>query len=157
MKTPILGTSKKLIPRFIGPYRVTKVNSNKTVEIREGPGKQSQLVHINRLKPLCESMIWGDLPGIPFVDVVNELPSTVPLVSSPLPIIPEEPLPPATDEDLMNFDDSVIPPRPPTPPCSPTLVTLHNSPVDPSTPSPDTRPPRRAGLRPWNLLKQVNP
>ena len=37
MKTPILRTSKKLIPRFIGPYRVTKVNDNKTVEIREGP------------------------------------------------------------------------------------------------------------------------
>ena len=157
MKTPILGTSKKLIPRFIGPYRVTKVHSNKTVEIRENPGKQTQLVHINRLKPLCESMIWGDLPSIPFVDVVNELPITVLLVSSPLPIIPEEPLPPATDEDLMNFDDLVVPPRPPTPPCSPTLVAPHNSPVDPSTPSPDTRPPRRAGLRPWNLLKQVNP
>jgi hypothetical protein len=157
MKTPILGTSKKLIPRFIGPYRVTKVNSNKTVEIRESPGKQTQLVHINRLKPLCESMIWGDLPGIPFVDVMNELPITFPLVSSPLPIIPEEPLPPATDEDLMNFDDPVIPPQPPTPPCSPTLVAPPSSPVDPSTPPPDTRPPRRAGLRPWNLLKQVNP
>nr|CAH0100120.1 unnamed protein product [Daphnia galeata] len=148
MKTPILGSR---------PYRVTNVNSNKTVEIRESPGKQTQLVHINRLKPLCESMIWGDLPGIPFVDVMNELPITVPLVSSPLPIIPEEPLPPATDEDLMNFDDPVIPPQPPTPPCPPTLVAPPSSPVDPSTPPPDTRPPRRTGLRPWNLLKQVNP
>jgi hypothetical protein len=102
-------------------------------------------------------MIWGDLPGIPFVDVVHELPITFPLVSSPLPIIPEEPLPVATDEDLMNFDDPVIPPRPPTPPCSPILVAPSSSPVDPSTPPPDTRSPRRAGLRPWNLLKQVNP
>ena len=88
---------------------------------------------------------------------MNELPITVPLVSSPLPIIPEEKRPPATDEDLMDFDDPVIPQRPPTPPCSPTLVALPSSPVDPSTPPPDTRPPRRAGLRPWNLLKQVNP
>jgi hypothetical protein len=157
VKTLILRTSKKLIPLFIGPYRVTKVNDNKTFEIREGPGKQTQLVHINRLKPLCESMIWGDLPGVPFVDVVNEPPITVPPVSSPLPIIPEEPSPPVTDEDLMNFDDPVIPLRTLASPCSPTLVAPPNSPVDPSTPSPDTRPPRRAGLRPWNLLKQVNP
>ncbi len=88
---------------------------------------------------------------------MNEPPITVPPVSSPLPIIPEEPLPLATDEDLMNFDDPVIPLRTPTPPCSPTLVALPNSPLDPSTPPPDTWPPRRAGLRPWNLLKQVNP
>ena len=93
MKTPILGTSKKLIPRFIGLYRVTKVNNNKTVKIRGGPGKQTQLVHINCLKPLCESMIWGDLPGVSFSDVENELPITVSPVSSLLPIFPEEPLP----------------------------------------------------------------
>jgi hypothetical protein len=65
MKTPVLRTSKKLIPRFIGPYRVTKVNPNHTVEIQEYPGKQTQLVHVNRLKPLCESMIWRDLPHLP--------------------------------------------------------------------------------------------
>ena len=47
MKNPVLGTSKKLIHRFCGPYRITKVNSNKTVEIQEYPGKQTQLV----LKP----------------------------------------------------------------------------------------------------------
>ncbi|EFX73699.1 hypothetical protein DAPPUDRAFT_324924 [Daphnia pulex] len=73
MKTPLLKTSKKLIPRFIGPYRITKVNSNHTVEIQEYPGKQTQLVHVNRLKPLCESMIWRDLPHVT-LDAVDSPP-----------------------------------------------------------------------------------
>lgn len=36
------GTSKKLNPRYKGPYRVKRVNSNETVEIQEVGGKQTQ-------------------------------------------------------------------------------------------------------------------
>ena len=77
-KTPLYRTSKKLIPKFIGPSQITKVNDNKTAEIREYPGRQTQFVHVNRLKPLCKSMIWGDVPGVPFDDVSNVLPTATP-------------------------------------------------------------------------------
>lgn len=75
METPIAGTSKKLIPRFLGTYPVTKVNSNKTEEIR------TQLVHINRLKPFSESMIWGmclvSLSNIFVKRITPQLPSSL--------------------------------------------------------------------------------
>jgi hypothetical protein len=63
------GTSRKLNPRYKGPYRVKKVNSNETVEIQEVGGKQTQLVHVNRIKPLYETMIWKDEPCVEFFDV----------------------------------------------------------------------------------------
>jgi hypothetical protein len=34
MRTPIIGVSKKLIPRFVGPYRVLEMCNNSTVEMR---------------------------------------------------------------------------------------------------------------------------
>ncbi|KAI9550600.1 hypothetical protein GHT06_006292 [Daphnia sinensis] len=54
MRTPLTGISKKLIPGFIGPFRILKVNNNSTVEIQQDVGKQTQLVHVNRIKPLFE-------------------------------------------------------------------------------------------------------
>lgn len=121
-KTPLCRTSKKLIPKFIGPYQITKVNDNKTI-VRDYPGGQTQFVHVNRLKPFCESMIWDDVPGGPFDDVRNVLPSATP---SSLTLTSGVPLPPVTDSvvtvvDLKNFDDSVNPSRTPTPSCSPIL------------------------------------
>ncbi|KAI9550595.1 hypothetical protein GHT06_004910 [Daphnia sinensis] len=71
VRTPMAGTSKKLIPRFMGPYRVTKINDNHTVEIQECVGKQTQLVHVNRIKPLYESMIWKDEPCVDFQESHN--------------------------------------------------------------------------------------
>ncbi|KAI9552616.1 hypothetical protein GHT06_020484 [Daphnia sinensis] len=68
MRTSLTGISKKLIPRFIGPFRILKVNNNSTVEIQQDVGKQTQLVHVNRIKPLFESMIWKDEPGVEFLD-----------------------------------------------------------------------------------------
>ncbi|KZS03292.1 Uncharacterized protein APZ42_034024 [Daphnia magna] len=62
VRTPMSGTSRKLIPRFMGPFRIVKVNDNHTVKIQECAGKQTQLVHVNRIKPLYESMIWKEEP-----------------------------------------------------------------------------------------------
>jgi hypothetical protein len=63
------GTSKKLNPRFQGPYRISKVHNNHTVEIQPTTGGSMQLVHVNRIKPLLESMIWKDDPCPQFEDL----------------------------------------------------------------------------------------
>lgn len=57
MKAPVPRKKEKLVPHFIGSYRILKVFPNKTVEIQEVSGKQTQLIHVYRLKPLCESMV----------------------------------------------------------------------------------------------------
>jgi hypothetical protein len=49
MRTPIIGVSKKQIPRFVGPYRILKMCNNSTVEIQQCSSKQTQLVHVNRI------------------------------------------------------------------------------------------------------------
>ena len=50
MRTPIIGVSKKLIPRFVGPYWILKMLNNSTVEIQQCSSKQTQLVHVNKNK-----------------------------------------------------------------------------------------------------------
>ncbi|EFX78924.1 hypothetical protein DAPPUDRAFT_320053 [Daphnia pulex] len=165
MKTPLLKTSKKLIPRFIGPYRVTKVNSNHTVEIQEYPRKQKQLVHVNRLKPLCESMIWRDLPHVT-LDAVDRPPPDLNLSSSsefdlnspPLSPVPNQNMSHNASIDLLTFED--VPNEPPdisVCPETPNIRAPPNTPADPSTSTVDNPPPRRAGLRPRHLLKTVVP
>ncbi len=72
VRTRVKGTSKKLNPKYEGPYRVLKVHDNSTVEIVACPGKQTQLVHVNRIKPLYETMVWKDEPCIDFFDVRTE-------------------------------------------------------------------------------------
>ena len=42
------GISKKLMPNFKGPYRVTKVFSNRNVEIEVG--KKFKIYHVDMLK-----------------------------------------------------------------------------------------------------------
>ncbi|KZS01862.1 Uncharacterized protein APZ42_001347, partial [Daphnia magna] len=64
-----LGTSKKLNPRYQGPFRVSKVFPNHTVEIRTYNGNGIQLTHVNRLKALTECMIWRDEECVDFDDL----------------------------------------------------------------------------------------
>jgi len=53
------GDNRKFTSKFKGPYRIIKVNKNRTVEIADSSFK-AQLVHCNRLKPLYETMLWTD-------------------------------------------------------------------------------------------------
>jgi hypothetical protein len=62
-------TSKKLNPRYQGPYRISKVNSNSTVEIRSYNGGKTELTNVNRLKALTESMVWRDEECVDFDDL----------------------------------------------------------------------------------------
>ena len=65
------GTSKKLNPRYQGPYRISRVNDNGTVEIRSYNGAKTQLTHVNRLKALTECMVWRDEECVDFDDLRN--------------------------------------------------------------------------------------
>ena len=65
------GTSKKLNPRYQGPYRISKVYDNDTVEIRSYNGATTQLTHVNRLKALTECMVWRDEKCVDFDDLRN--------------------------------------------------------------------------------------
>jgi hypothetical protein len=65
------GTSKKLNPRYQGPYRISKVYDNDTVEIRSYNGAATQLTHVNRLKALTECMVWRDEKCVDFDDLRN--------------------------------------------------------------------------------------
>jgi hypothetical protein len=54
------GDNRKFTSKFLyGPYRIIKVNKNRTVEIADSSFK-AQLEHCNRLKPLYETMLWTD-------------------------------------------------------------------------------------------------
>ncbi|KAK4045289.1 hypothetical protein OUZ56_032827 [Daphnia magna] len=64
-----LGTSKKLNSRYQGPFRVSKVFPNHTVEIRAYNGNGTQLTHVNCLKALTECMIWRDEECVDFDDL----------------------------------------------------------------------------------------
>ncbi|KAK4017512.1 hypothetical protein OUZ56_032925 [Daphnia magna] len=59
-----LGTSKELNPRYQGPYRISKVHSNGTVEIRSYNGARTQLTHA-----LTECMVWRDEECVDFEDL----------------------------------------------------------------------------------------
>ena len=64
-----LGTSKKLNPRYQGPFRISKVFPNHTAEIQTYNGNGTQLTRVNRLKILTECMIWRYKECVDFEDV----------------------------------------------------------------------------------------
>ena len=54
-----VGRNKKLTPRYEGPYRILDMHGNETATIINENHKEKK-VHINRLKPLHETMLWMD-------------------------------------------------------------------------------------------------
>ena len=56
-----IGDSRKFTSYFRGPFRIAKIFDNRTVEIVDEK-YAIQRVHVNRLKPLLETMLWRDEP-----------------------------------------------------------------------------------------------
>ena len=61
VKVVDLGDNKKFTSKFRGPFRIIKIFNNCTVDIADNSYKE-QRVHVNRLKPLFETMLWKDEP-----------------------------------------------------------------------------------------------
>ena len=139
------GTSRKLNPRYKGPYRVKKVNSNSTVEIQECAGKQTQLVHVNRIKPLYETMIWKDEPCVPFFDVrtssMSDEPEDIPLPDEASEVVPE-----ATASEAKQNSKAT----------KKTGRTIAPSVFRPAYAT-ARRPGNRPGLRSWKIVEQSEP
>ena len=55
------GNNRKFTSKFQGPWRVIRVYSNGTADITDNTYKV-KTVHVNRLKPLYETMLWRDEP-----------------------------------------------------------------------------------------------
>ena len=66
------GLNRKFTAKYQGPYRILQVNSNATVKIVNS-NNQTQLVHVNRLKPLFETMLWKDEVTDPYQAIGPEI------------------------------------------------------------------------------------
>ncbi|KZS06393.1 Uncharacterized protein APZ42_030186 [Daphnia magna] len=100
-----LGTCKKLNPRCQRPYRISKVHSNGTVEIRSYNGARTQLTHVNRLKALTECMVWRDEEFVDFEDLRTiEFRVTRPDGESSNDKSDEEPEEESDEDEEENFD-----------------------------------------------------
>ena len=53
------GDCKKFTSKYKGPFRVVKTYKNFTCDIADS-AHHTQRVHMNRLKPLLEAMVWTD-------------------------------------------------------------------------------------------------
>ena len=138
--------SKKLLPRFEGPYRILKICNNHTVEILPRKGGKVQLVHVNRIKPLLEAMIWKDDPCPEFRDAgtnEEELSTNDSLTENTDEVADQ----PALPEDTFSDDPQFSEPFHGFPVASPRgeRRELVNDPIQ--------RPERPAGLRPWSKIK----
>ena len=146
VRAVIPGVSKKLLPRFEGPYRILKICNNHTVEILPTNGGKVQLVHVNRIKPLLEAMIWKDDPCPEFRDVgtnEEELSTNDSLTENTDEVVDQ----PALPEDTFSNDPQFSEPFHGFPVAPPRRKRreLVNDPVQ--------RPERPAGLRPWSKIK----
>ncbi len=148
VRTVTPGVSKKLVPRFKGPYRILKICNNHTVEIQPSKGGKVQLVHVNRKKPLLEAMIWKDEPCPQFQDIrTNEedLNTKVGLAENPDEVMDETQ--PALPEDKFSNDPQFSEPFhgfPVAPPRRRRREYMHD---------PIQRAERPAGLRPCSTIK----
>ena len=61
VRTVKKGDSRKFTSKFRGHYRIIKIYNNQTADIADESLK-AQRVHLNRLKPLFETMLWRDEP-----------------------------------------------------------------------------------------------
>ncbi|KZS03450.1 Uncharacterized protein APZ42_033823 [Daphnia magna] len=146
VRTPMAGTSKNLIPHFMGPYRVTKINNNHTVEIQEYEEPCVDFQE-NRDHPIPLELTY-ELEVPPQTDeeyALQEEQDLIELVADPFPL-PEG----AITSNLHkgpNIDVSFTLERLP-------LTALE--PVVPTVPPVPPRTEHRTGLRPWSALRPSN-
>lgn len=65
------GNSRKFTSKFQGPWRVIRVYPNRTADITDNTYKV-KTVHVNRLKPLYETMLWRDEPEPEILPTIEE-------------------------------------------------------------------------------------
>ena len=117
------NTSRKFVSKYRGPYRVSKVYDNATVDISNNAQK-SKRVHVNRLRPLYDTMLWRDefCPELEDPTQIDQTPSSPEigeLSDSVLADIGNEPptqensLESPSDQHVEVEDKSVLPPMAP--------------------------------------------
>ena len=60
------GLSKKFTAKYVGPYRILEILSELTVRIQAEGVDKSEIIHVNRIKPLFETQLWKDEPCDPY-------------------------------------------------------------------------------------------
>ncbi|XP_052387748.1 uncharacterized protein LOC127934413 [Carassius gibelio] len=73
---PLRVASRKLAPRFIGPYRITKVLSPAAVQLKLPTtlGRVHPVFHVSRVKPVFHSHLVSSAPTLPSPRLVDGSP-----------------------------------------------------------------------------------
>ena len=83
------GLSKKLLHKYTGPFRVVEILGDCNVKIRSQNQKE-EVIHIDRLKPLFHSEIWGDEPGVEFYSPFRQIEPLEVVNDRSMTVLPEE-------------------------------------------------------------------
>lgn len=132
--------SKNFTAKYVGPYRILEVLSDRTVTIQVEGSSKNELIHVNRIKPLHETELRADEPLEDFEAPTNDTQLS-------------------QDVNVSVANDSRDT-EPIASPSSETLATSRPIKLPPSnqdiqTPQVLNIQPRRLGLRSHELLEQL--